>query len=599
MKKNLLTILFFTGLLVSTYAQNPIELQLSDTYQTGLFDEGAAEIVAFDPQSNRVFFSNAFDNSFEIIDITNPLNIQHVGTIDLSVFGGGPNSIIAWNGNVAVAVEDTLKTANGKVLFFDINGVFQNQVIVGPLPDMLTISTVSQKIVVANEGEPNDDYTVDPEGSVSLIDYSGGIANLSQTNVTNVSFGGITQGDLDASVRIFGNNGAATIAQDMEPEYVALNHSGDTAYVVCQENNAIIVIDVMNATIVDIHGLGYKDHSLAGNGFDASNSANSVQITTHPVLGMYLPDAIAYYQHNGNSYVFTANEGDSRDYDGYSEEDRVRDLVLDSATFPNAAFLQNDTVIGRLNTTLAQGDTDGDNDWDVIYSYGARSFSVYRMSDGTQTYDSGDDFEQITLQEIPAYFNSNNDDNSSFKSRSDDKGPEPEAITIGRIGTRDFVFIALERVGGIFVYEIINPSTMTFIEYVNNRNFAVPADSSAAGDLGPEDLLFIPAGDSPNGNNLLLVSNEVSGSVSVYTIQVNFPVGLENSMTNTDFGVYPNPGSGNTIHFTKAFTGSIYCSTGKYIASYENADAIDISDLQPGLYIIKNQEGDALRFIRN
>jgi hypothetical protein len=276
----------------------------------------------------------------------------------------------------------------------------------------------------------------------------------------------------------------------------------------------------------------------------------------------------------------------------------VKDLVLDPTVFPNAAFLQNDTVLGRLKTTLSQGDTDNDNDFDIIYAYGGRSFSVYDMGDGSQVYDSGDDFEQITFQTIPAYFNSTNDDNDSFKNRSDDKGPEPEAITIGSIGTRDFVFIAMERVGGIFVYEIVDPSTMNFIEYVNDRNFTVPADSSAAGDIAPEDLLFIPSSESPNGNNLLVVSNEVSGSVSVYNIQVNFPVGLENGLTDSGFGVYPNPSNGDVINFTKTFNGAIYNMQGALIGNYQDVNTIDISDFNTGLYIIKNDNGEALRFMR-
>lgn len=595
--KKLLPILFFVIICNSEIlAQKPIELQYETSFNTSLFDESAAEIVTFDPQSNRLFFSNGFDNSFEILDISDPTAVTFVNTIDLSPYGGGANSIKSYDGWVAVAVQDINTQANGKVVFFDNNGVYINDLTVGALPDMLTIAPATELIVVANEGEPDDDYIVDPEGSVSIIDFSGGIANLTQNEVTNISFSGITSGDLDNSTRIFGNDGTASIAQDLEPEYITVNHSGDTAFVVCQENNAIMGIDLINASIVDIFGLGYKDHSLAANGFDASNESETVQIEPHPVFGMYLPDAIAYYNYNGSSYVFTANEGDSRDYDGYSEEERIKDLVLDSIAFPNYEELQNDTVLGRLNITLSQGDTDNDGEFEELYAYGARSFSVYEIASGQQVFDSEDDFEQITFQEIPAYFNSTNDDNDSFKNRSDDKGPEPEAITIGSIGDRDFVFIGMERVGGIFVYEIIDPTDIQYVEYINVRDFSKDADDTLSLDIAPEDLLFISSDDSPNGDNLLIASNEVSGSISVYTIQVNFPVGLE-AQADNKFNVYPNPANRGIINFSQEFSGEIINLQGSIIGNYNNVKSIDISDFQKGIYLVKSQKGITLKLI--
>ena len=39
---------------------------------------------------------------------------------------------------------------------------------------------------------------------------------------------------------------------------------------------------------------------------------------------MYQPDAIVYVNIGGTEYVISANEGDSRDYDGFSEEERLK-----------------------------------------------------------------------------------------------------------------------------------------------------------------------------------------------------------------------------------------------------------------------------------
>ena len=47
-----------------------------------------------------------------------------------------------------------------------------------------------------------------------------------------------------------------------------------------------------------------------------------------PVYGMYQPDALKVYSHKGVDYILTANEGDSKDYKGFSEETRVKDIQL-------------------------------------------------------------------------------------------------------------------------------------------------------------------------------------------------------------------------------------------------------------------------------
>ncbi len=529
-------------------AQQTAELQLLGRFGTGIFDEGAAEIVVHHPGTQRLFFTNADANSVFILDISNPASPVKVGEIDMSPYGDGVNSVaVNAAGIVAIASEAAAVDANGQVVFFDTNGAFLNNVTAGVLPDMVTFTPDGMKVLSANEGEPNDDYNVDPEGSITIIDISGGVANASAQQITFTDFnaGASRAAELPSDVRIFGPG--ASVAQDLEPEYIAINPAGTKAYVACQENNALVVVDIATAQIDTILALGFKDHSLPGNELDASNRDGSINIANWPVLGMYQPDAIATYEVGGQVYIVSANEGDARDYDGFSEEERIGDFMLDPTAFPNAADLLDNANLGRLRTTSANGDTDGDGDYDVLYSYGARSFTIWNATTGAIVFDSGSDFETRLAALIPNDFNSNNDENDSFDSRSDDKGPEPEAVTIGQIGGRHYAFIGLERVGGVMVYDVTNPVAPVYQTYLNNRDFSVAdveADLAQVGDMGPESIAFISASDSPNGQNLIAVSNEVSGTVSIF--QVNAPFSLAILHNNDGESQLLNLGGGET-----------------------------------------------------
>ncbi|MBD2107154.1 choice-of-anchor I family protein [Nodosilinea sp. FACHB-13] len=905
------------------------------TYETGVFDASAAEIVVHDPDSQRLFVVNAQVPSVEVLDISDPSNPTKLFDIDPSAYGAGANSVAISNGIVAVAIESAEKTDPGSVVFFDIDGNFLNAVTVGALPDMLTFTPDGTRVLVANEGEPNADYTIDPEGSISIIDLSGGVANLTQANVTTADFT-VFNAQRDAlvadGVRIFGPN--ATVAQDVEPEYIAVTGDSSTAYVALQENNALAVVDIASGTVTDILPLGVKNHNqptvtqletyeftdlpvlgttaagqeiplggfsgltfegytangnlkfithtdrgpngeptginrpfllpdfapeiirfeldrstgalalteriqlqsapgdlltglpntaisdnasqpyndevpvdlqgnvlkrdalgadlegivtapdgtfwmvdeyrpaiyhfdssgvlidrfvpegtaaavgeaegtfgtealpavlaqrrqnrgfegvafqdgkvyafvqspirnpdtlsngvlngstnirivefdpttqttrqflyqmdngpavsetdsradkigdavaigngeflvlerdddaidsdplsdiqkkiyrfslgdatditglddpidgktvdqmtaaelaaagikpinktlhvdlaaagydtvekvegltivdsntlavvndndftvagitidpatgtftpdpnaetptlglltLRGNGLDASDRDDAINIQKLPVFGLYLPDAISLYEAGGETYIVTANEGDAREYDTFAEEARVKDLALDPVAFPNAAELQADEVLGRLTVTTTLGDTDGDGDYDELYAFGGRSFSIWNTQ-GNLVYDSGAEFEQTIAELFPTEFNADNSENGSFDSRSDNKGPEPEGVTIGEVDGRTYAFIGLERFGGVMTYDITNPAEAFFVDFVNNRDFAGDAEAGTASDLGAEGLVFIPAAESPNGSPLVIVANEVSGSTTVF-----------------------------------------------------------------------------------
>lgn len=885
-----------------------IELSVLGTYETGVYNEGAAEIPAYDPVTQRLFVVNANSATVDILDASDPNNLSLIQSIDIPALGpnfGAANSVAVKNGIVAVAVENANKQEAGSVVFFDTDGNDLNQVAVGALPDMLTFSPDGTKVLVANEGEPNDDYTLDPEGSVSIIDISNGVANATVTTADFQAFNDRQDELIASGVRIFGPN--ATVAQDVEPEYITVSSDSTTAFISLQENNAIARLDIAAGEITDIFPLGYKDHRAelsletytfdvaslpslgtvgdrtiplsgfsalyfegvdkatgnlkfitvsdrgpdggrdeagnlifllpdfqpsltrfelaptgeielteriglkrsdgtplsglpnlsgedpdlpavdpegnplepdplgidaegvvvasdgtfwvvdeyrpsiyhfqadgtlierfvpqglpaevgtpalpedyaqrrpnrgfeavayedgklyafvqsplnnptssatatirilefdtatktttgeylyiqedvgnaaddpsdkigdavslgngqflvverdsgfgstsqktvfrinlneatnlqtlpgtvleagetfdsltpeqlaakeiqpvpkeiyadltalgydftdkpeglalidantiavlndndfganpnipiglgiirnlnANNGLDASDRDGGINIGNEPILGMYQPDAIALYEANGQTFIVTANEGDARDYDGFSEEVRVQDLTLSPEAFPDATALQLDSALGRLRVTNTLGDLNDDGQYEELYAFGGRSFSIFQVTaTGLElVFDSGDDFEQITAELIPDYFNSDNSENDSFDSRSDDKGPEPEGLVLGTVGDRTFAFIGLERVGGIMTYDITNPFNPLFVKYITNRDFTGDAEAGTAGDLGPEGLIFIPGSDSPIANPLLAVANEISGTTTLFEVAPTF-----------------------------------------------------------------------------
>ncbi len=489
-----------------------IELAPLGTYATGIFDDSAAEIVAYDPAGQQLFVTNSADEAVDVLDIHDPSSPTKTGTLAVS---GSPTSVAVHGDLVAVAVPNATETKKGHVEFFNTGGDFLGRVEVGRLPDMVTFTPDGSKVLTADEGQPNVEYSVDPVGSVSIID----VATMTVKTASFAKFNS-QRDELRASgVRIFGPN--ATVAQDLEPEYVAVSADSSTAWVALQEANAIAILDIASGEFTSIEALGFKDHSLQQNALDASNKDDAINITTWPVKGMYQPDAIkAYTAGDGNTYLLSANEGDSRDYDGFSEEARVKDLVLDPVAFPDADALQKSKRLGRLKVTTALGDTDGDGDFDELYAYGARSFSIWDAQ-GNLVFDSGDQIEQITAALLPDDFNSTNDKNDSFDNRSDDKGPEPEGVVVGQVGNKTFAFIGLERLGGIMVYDVTDPVAPVFHSYFNNRDFSGDAEAGTAGDLAPEGLAFISAEDSPTGTPLLVVANEVSGTTTVFEVGRN------------------------------------------------------------------------------
>jgi Ca2+-binding RTX toxin-like protein len=566
---------------------------------------------------------------------------------------------------VALAIADDLWNQNqGEVQFFNAaTGAFLGKETVGNLPDMVTFSPDGTKVLTANEGEPNEDYSFDPEGSISIIDLTNGVENaqIQEATFTNIN---AQIEDLKAEgVRIFGPH--ATVAQDLEPEYVTFSGDGQKAWVTLQENNAIAVVDIATATVESIKPLGFKDHSLPNNSLDVSDRDGGINIANWPIFGIYEPDTIASYTVDGQTYYVTANEGDARvrpsddgilagqdEGDIYNEEIRVGNAsyILDPVAFPQGAELKLSENLGRLTVTNTLGQSDravfvselsgdqeftpvettatgsslawiddngflqinltisnldfgnlngtplteitsdnvtllhihqgvrganggvvwnilGDSDteitiaedgtatitsvwqentipktnqgedttfyfnvhtsgnpsgeirgqlmgevaYDEIYAFGGRSFTIWD-SNGNLVYDSGNDFEQITAAQFPSLFNSQGQ-TDNFDTRSDNKGPEPEGVTVGTIDGRTYAFVGLERIGGVMVYDVTNPTAPNFVEY-----------KAGMEDVGPEGLTFISGENSPHGRPLLVVTNEESNTTSIFEINVPAPI---------------------------------------------------------------------------
>lgn len=483
------------------------------TFSTDAFAESAAEIVTYDARTERAFVVNAHQGTIDVLDISDPSDPEKVETLDAP----GANSVDVHDGLVAVAQEADTTTENGVVSFFDGESLERTgRVTVGALPDMLTFTPDGQHVLVANEGEPEGycDGQVDPEGSVSVVDMADGAEAAEVRTADFRSFDG-QKGDLrEAGVRIFGPG--ASVAQDLEPEYIAPKGDGSTAMVTLQENNAVGILDIASATITEIVPLGLKDHGTEGQGIDPSDRDDEIAIAPHPVKGMFMPDAVeGFTAADGEDYVVTANEGDAREYDCYEEEERVEDLDLDPAVFPDAEELQEEGALGRLTvTTTAPEGADG---FTELHAFGGRSVSVLDAA-GQQVWDSGDQLEQLVAERRPEDFNSDNEENDSFDDRSDNKGPEPEGLDIGSIGDRTYAFVGLERDSGIVVVDVTDPSSAQVVGDATNRDVDGDPEAGTAGDLGPEGLHFVPAEDSPTDEPLLLVGNEVSGTTTIWQV---------------------------------------------------------------------------------
>ncbi len=502
---------------------NPDAPEASGVLEATIFaelDSGAggdgAEVVAH--ENGKLYVTNGEFDTIDVFDLANPAaGPVRIDLASLPEYDGVQSVAIA-NGLIAVAIArasldvDIFGStqsigAPGFIAFFDAQTLDPlGQVDVGNLPDQLTFNADGTQLLVAGEGEKNEDSDNDnnPLGTVAVIDIdSADPANSNVELIDFTAFNGLEGAARDAGIRI---QDGVSFAEDVEPEYVAITADGQTAFVSLQENNAIARIDLTTNTVVDIFSLGTVDFSQPGQEIDANDNGVIEIANFDNLVGFRMADSIDTFEVGGTTYVVTANEGDSRGFD----EDRVGDLVEDGLVDASV----DTTGLERLEVSTIDGDTDGDGDIDVLHSFSSRSFSIFD-TDGNLVFDSGSQFEAIIAELAPERFN--DDDGDDGEDRSDAKGPEPEAITIGEVAGNIYAFIGLERDSGIMIYDVTDPANASFVSYIPPLH----VDNAAEGETArhaPEVITFIDAAESLSGNAQIAVSYEVSGTTIVYDL---------------------------------------------------------------------------------
>ncbi len=528
-----------------------LDITLIGRYNAGAMsgDGGSAEIVVYNPANGDAYVINGLKGTLDRValdglessDTVQDIDGQEIdvkalveGQDDSFTYGDMTSVTVSPDGTkVAVSLQDAGYDKAGRAVLFtcgaDGSLEYSAMAETGVQPDMITFNGDGTILLTADEGEPRDGYgegAVDPKGSVTIITVDG----MTAQTVGFDSFDGTRQDLVDTGV-ILKKDTAPSV--DLEPEYIAV--SGDNAYVTLQEANAIAVLDIDNGEFIGIYSIGFEDYSVTPVDIDKKDEKYDSK-TYDGLMGIRMPDAIAVYNVNGTDYLVTANEGDSREWGDYLNEDEI-DFGEEGAVSPAGNITAEDSSLtGKVVFFNAQ-DYDG-LEADTDYLFGGRTFTILRATDtGLETvYTSSDDFEQLTAEYIPENFNCSNDD-KTVDDRSGKKGPEPETVTLGTIDGRTYAFVTLERPSGVMIYDITDPANTVYVNYINSRDFS----EDVKDDVSPEGLKFIPAEESPTDKPLLLAACEVSGTMAVYEmtpVQENEPTELPFSDVDSDEWFY-------------------------------------------------------------
>ncbi len=463
---------------------------------------GGGEIVSYDAASGSLLTTVSSGNSHQVgiysvntsgvgaplggyrtVDLSTTFGSDGTSTFNLSSVAADP---LGRGFGVASLIPTDRENTVGKIALFNIGtGALIQTLDVGYHPDSVSFTPDGSRLLVANEGEFISTTATQRAGSVSVVNLTGAtLANLgSLTNsaVTDVNFsgglaGGVTlDGVRNARMDTF--TVKSPDALDVEPEYVSATN--DRAYVSLQEGNAIAVIDLTGADanrVTAIHALGTITVTT-----DASDRGETALNDT--VKGLPMPDTIANFSRDGKTYLLTANEGDARPDDG--DVKRFSASPID----PAAGLPTGDNGLSRLNLVQDMGDTDGDGLIDDPVMFGTRSFSIVDTETGAIVFDSGNMIEAYVLANDPGLFNINKEQ-GTIQARSDDKGPEPEAVAFGSIDGRDFAFVGAERQNGIFMFEITDFGDVKIVDYWNlstGSSFEAPGVDY----VSPESLQFV------------------------------------------------------------------------------------------------------------
>ena len=531
-----------------------INLEKIGGYDSGFSnkDGGVAEIISYDKMKNQAWVVNGATGKLDILSLdqvtggisekmsAKSLDIPAIIAKAAPDFQYGDMTSVAVHGEkgiVAVALQDVDYNKHGYAAILTTDGELLTMIEAGCQPDNIVFTPDGRKILVANEGEPREgigEGIVDPAGSVTVITLDA--ADVQKSTAVTVDF------------EVFDSQRETLIADgiimvkdnlpsvDFEPEYITA--TDQKAYIALQENNAIAVLDLDTKEYSGVYSLGYKDLSGEKDALDLVEDG-VYEAKTYDAVSAYMPDGIAVYETDGKTYILTANEGDAREWGDYCNEIKATVTATDGTEAEKVRVINAEVTDG-----LPEGKT-------VLC--GARSFSIYRVdNDGlTQVFDSGNDFEVKTAGYFPAYFNISNNDNT-FDSRSPKKGPEPESVVIGKVEGRTYAFVALERIGGIMVYDITHPEKADFCNYINTRDFSEDPEAveKLTGDIAPEGLAFIPAEDSHSATPVLLAAYEVSGTVGAYAVaekpavpetMIKLEIGSEKATVNDETKILDVP----------------------------------------------------------
>ncbi|MCA9272583.1 MAG: hypothetical protein KDA31_06010 [Phycisphaerales bacterium] len=413
------------------------------------------EIAAYDSSSACVLVTLAKPAEVAVIDVSDVLAPREVRRIGFRDIGPTINSVACHDGICVVALNAEPSTDPGSVVFFDIEGTRSHTVRVGAMPDMVTFTPDGKHVLTANEGEPADG--IDPDGSVSVIDlFNYTVRTIELSHVTGpVPVTWLTDpADAPASL--------------IEPEYIAVAPDSSVAYVVCQENNAVAVVDIESGKLLSWHPLGTE---VVGD-----------------ILALRQPDTIIAFETPDGLRVVTANEGDPRDEWGAD----------------GTAEYQGIEVVA---SSLAK---DG-----IPIRFGTQSISLYDASIGLL-----DDSRDAFVREIESMRDRGIIDKHTAKTiakRDGKRGVEPEGLAHTRISETEHIFVGLERAGMIAHFACGAPYTK--LEFVEIVQIETPVPD---GDLAsPEGLLVLPSRESSPPT--LVVTDEVHGTVTFFAITEGEP----------------------------------------------------------------------------
>ena len=537
------------------------------SYSTGYTDSegGVAEIVKFNKENDCMYLVSGKTQTLDIVKVNADGSTTQVKKVDIASLGkdngfsAGDITSVDVNTDqnlVAIAVQNAGYAANGVIVTLNYDGKFVSKYDAGVQPDMVTFSPNGNYILSANEGEPREGYgegATDPMGSVTVVD-------LKENTAKTVTFETIDR-ETALSNKVLLKTDTAPSA-DLEPEFIAVSSDSKTAYVTLQENNAIAALNIADGTWKYVKGLGFKDHNAEGNGLDLDQDGK-IDIRNENVYGVYMPDGISVVTIGGKDYLITANEGDAREW-GEGDNEYVN---IDSSKLVLSDGKEAGKKIEFLDTSKTDGLESG-----KTYILGGRSFSIWNADTLKQVFDSGDDFEVITAAEFPEYFNSGHDE-AGLDKRSHKKGVEPESVSVLETNGKIYAIVGLERMGGIMVYDISDPDKAVYADYLNVRGFSgTVTDLDRLGDLGPEGICTISAKDSPTGNAMILVANEISGTVTVAQIE----------KVDIDHGDDDNENSGSSGNSSSG--GSSKPSSG---TSKDDKVEIDFVDVKDSAYYAK------------